>query len=488
MPGLSVPRVRSLTLLLALPACAGGDDSGGTVSATEATGSTSEATTEATETTTTVTTMTTMTTMATTDPTTPTTMSTEVTLTDPTTDTMAVCGNGVVEPGEMCDDGNQAGGDGCEGDCTLLAGGVWWQEEIDGGDMDLDAGHDVAVDEAGNVYVVATTVTMASKSDIFIRKYDPIGVSIWTRTYDGGANQNDLGLAIAGDPAGFMVVAGRQTLQGQMGSVSWLSKCDPNGQILWQTTQDAALAIGGLTMFSNTHFIAVGSIKEGMDTNALIRRYDGQPAEVWTATIAGADGGPDSAADVAVNGAGDLFVVGREFTDAASFNAWLARYSPGGQEVWRKSVDGPVAGADWASAVAVSDEGWLVVGGRMDGGPGALGDAWLARYDVDGGEVWSQADDGPTGEDDAIRGLAIDAQGMILAVGHRSAGQGTDAWLRKLSGDGVEIWDDVIDGPGHADDEAVAVAVDGEDNMIAVGTLTITNGFNTDVLLTKRAP
>ncbi|MDI1476522.1 DUF4215 domain-containing protein [Polyangium sp. y55x31] len=34
-----------------------------------------------------------------------------------------VCGDGVVHPGEDCDDGNQIGGDGCESDCTLPPAG-----------------------------------------------------------------------------------------------------------------------------------------------------------------------------------------------------------------------------------------------------------------------------------------------------------------------------------------------------------------------------
>src|SRR5712672_3694155 len=28
-----------------------------------------------------------------------------------------VCGNGIQQPGELCDDGNRANGDGCRGDC-----------------------------------------------------------------------------------------------------------------------------------------------------------------------------------------------------------------------------------------------------------------------------------------------------------------------------------------------------------------------------------
>ena len=32
---------------------------------------------------------------------------------------VARCGDGIVQPGEQCDDGNNVSGDGCESDCTL---------------------------------------------------------------------------------------------------------------------------------------------------------------------------------------------------------------------------------------------------------------------------------------------------------------------------------------------------------------------------------
>jgi len=413
---------------------------------------------------------------------------TDPTDTDPT-DGPAVCGNSVIEPGEMCDDGNNDGGDGCEADCTLLAGEAWWEETIDGGDGELDRGYDVATDAAGNVYIVATLLDPFAKNDIFIRKYDPIGISIWSRNYDGGVNQNDQGVAIAGDDAGFMVVAGRQTLDANSGSVLWLSKCDPNGQILWQTTGAATENIASLAMFSATHFIAGGTVKEGMDTNALLRRYDDQAGELWTATHAGEAGGPDSIASVAVNNAGDIFVAGREFTDTTSFDAWVARYSAGGEEVWSVKVDGPESGADWGSAIAVSEDGWIAVGGRLDLGDAALGDAWLARYSVDGDEVWTQTIDGATSGDDGISGIALTSGGEIVAVGHEEVeGQGRDLWIRKLDADGGELWTRTIDGVGSGDDMAEAVAVDGDDNSVTVGTIAVIDKFDTDVLLVKHAP
>ncbi|MEZ4384285.1 MAG: myxococcus cysteine-rich repeat containing protein [Nannocystaceae bacterium] len=478
---------RSVPLALcAALACAGGSG------ASESDASGDASTTTASTTTTTTTGPTT-----TVDPTemtittTETTQTTEATI-DPTETTTvgpAECGNGIIEPGESCDDGNQVGGDGCEADCTLLAGGEWWRETVDGGDSGLDKGYGVATDAAGNIYIVATVADPLAKSDIFIRKYDAIGVSVWTRNYDGGAAQNDVGVAITGDASGFMIVAGRQTPQGELTTAPWLSKCDPNGQILWQTLGDPAENFAALAMFSASHFVGGGTIKEGMDTNALLRRFDDGGGEVWSATHAGADGGPDAIAAVAVDGAGDIFVVGREFTQATSFDAWVARYSAGGDELWSFTVDGPASGPDWGTAIAAHDDGWIVVGGRQDFGGGEGADAWIARYTSAGDEVWTQLLNGPASGDDAVHGLAIDGAGAIVAVGHQAvAGQGLDAWIQKLDGDGAELWTRTIDGDGSGDDEAAAVAVDSEDNAVTVGTVAVIQDFDTDVLLIKHAP
>lgn len=38
---------------------------------------------------------------------------------------VAVCGNGVIEGTEVCDDNNTANGDGCRSDCTVESGAGW---------------------------------------------------------------------------------------------------------------------------------------------------------------------------------------------------------------------------------------------------------------------------------------------------------------------------------------------------------------------------
>ncbi|MEZ4427433.1 MAG: DUF4215 domain-containing protein [Nannocystaceae bacterium] len=82
---------------------------------------------------------TTETTDPTTDSTDPTTETTDSGVTESDTDPAPVCGDGVVEGGEQCDDGNMFNGDGCLDDCTPASCGdgfVWMgMEQCDDGNM-----------------------------------------------------------------------------------------------------------------------------------------------------------------------------------------------------------------------------------------------------------------------------------------------------------------------------------------------------------------
>ena len=66
------------------------------------------------------------------------------------------CGNGVVEPGEVCDDGNWAGGDGCSNDCKSLEvcgnGIIDWEagEECDPPDADAGCSDQCLASDCGN--------------------------------------------------------------------------------------------------------------------------------------------------------------------------------------------------------------------------------------------------------------------------------------------------------------------------------------------------
>ena len=147
------PRAIALFLILAAPAACGGDDETTTTAST-----TDPSTSDASTTTDPTTTEATMTTAGPggtesssdsdatdpTDTTDPTTDPTTDTDTDVTTDPPAVCGDGVVEGDEACDDGNDIDTDECLTTCELAACGDGFLQE---GVEECDDANDIDEDE-----------------------------------------------------------------------------------------------------------------------------------------------------------------------------------------------------------------------------------------------------------------------------------------------------------------------------------------------------
>jgi cysteine-rich repeat protein len=142
---------------LMIGGCSGGDDGGATTGSTSSTSATSEATdpsgttdsTTSDTSTSTSTSTSSSTSMTTDDPSTSTsaettTSTTTSDTTSGTTSDVGVCGDGVVDAGEECDDGNEIDGDACTNNCTIAACGDGAVQEgaegcDDGNEVDGDA-------------------------------------------------------------------------------------------------------------------------------------------------------------------------------------------------------------------------------------------------------------------------------------------------------------------------------------------------------------
>jgi cysteine-rich repeat protein len=88
-------------------------------------------------------------------------------------------------------------------------------------------------------------------------------------------------------------------------------------------------------------------------------------SEVWTRGYGGEDAGNARARGVAVDGSGNVIVVGEEFVVGQNANVWLRKYTPDGEVLWSRGWDGPSSGDDIAYAVAVTPEDDYVVTGEQ---------------------------------------------------------------------------------------------------------------------------
>src|ERR1019366_6461219 len=134
--------------------------------------------------------------------------------------------------------------------------------------------------------------------------------------------------------------------------------------------------------------------------------------------------------------------------------AWVQRYNGPGNE---------------ASAVAVDGSNNVIVTGYSDGG-GYNYDYATIKYSSAGVPLWTNRYNGPGNSDDYGQAVAVDGNGDVIVTGY-SYGTASDLDYAtiKYSSVGVPLWTNRYNGPGNGADYAVAVAVDGSNNVIVTG-------------------
>lgn len=111
---------------------------------------------------------------------------------------------------------------------------------------DKDAGNDIAVDAAGNMYVVGSTNSLGRyDADVFVRKFDPSGSRLLYETYLDSNGTDDAGFGIAVDEVGNAYVTGKFG-DGSLGKGLGVlvAKLNTRGTPLYEVTFGADSAIG----------------------------------------------------------------------------------------------------------------------------------------------------------------------------------------------------------------------------------------------------
>lgn len=382
----------------------------------------------------------------------------------------SVCGNGMLEDGEVCDDADLIGGDGCEADCTssddvqpiwtlehggafgfadcgggvafdsednLILAGIWadeiWVGKYDveyeqlweitypavsgaGGCMDVR----VAVDAADNVGVIGPQDSMGFY-DIFVAKLDADGSELWTDSFAGTYNNTDNAGDIAFDLDGNILLAGE--LRSALEYYSfWVAKLSPDGTLLWSDEY-----AGGASGSNGARGVAadvLGNVwgvgyetPQAFETDVFMRQYDTGGVVIATEAIVGVDANSqDIAYDVAVDGFGDRVVVGtyRAAEGIDNNDAWVRRYV-GGVEQWMTTFDGS-GPYDIAIGVALAPDGTVVTSGVVYDAPGdGLRNRLLAKLDADGTPIWQRRVHESSSE--AWNGVAVASDGRIAVAG-----------------------------------------------------------------------
>jgi len=353
------------------------------------------------------------------------------------------CGDGVVNEGEACDDGNKVNADGCNADCVVSGTPLFTQSyAIPGAEGQYWTG--VRLDDQGNIYVSGIFSVMGQGENGMVAKHDAAGNQVWIKTYNGSAGGQDRFSGVAVDKQGNAVVVGHEVV-----------------------------ADGSLDLF--------------------VRKYGTAGNVVWTSTFAGVAGASEYGYGVAVNAVGDVFVSGSVQTVAGSGSAYdmlVVKFGGAdGKLVWSDTVDSPANNVDEALAVAVDATNGVYLAGYQVGTNGA--DGWVRKYTDEGAKpttAWTQTFNGATNGDDFVNSVAVDSSGNVIAGGAETVGgENQNTWLRKYDPAGATLWTDTYNDAAKGFDSLYGVAVDASGNIAVTGYESLADG-SSDIWTRKYGP
>jgi len=210
--------------------------------------------------------------------------------------------------------------------------------------------------------------------------------------------------------------------------------------------------------------------------DAFLAKVDSAGTPLWTKQLGTSVA--DRSHSVAADDAGNAFITGETYgvlgsASAGSADAFVTKYDLSGGPVWTQQFG--TLTLDIGRSVTVDGGGNILVGGWTDGslgGPHAGGeDAFVAKVDSSGGLLWTRQLG--TASRDAANSVAIDSAGNAWVCGRTSGDLGgpsageRDAFLAKVDTDGNVLWTGQL---GTISTEAGdSVALDAADNVFISG-------------------
>jgi uncharacterized delta-60 repeat protein len=337
------------------------------------------------------------------------------------------------------------------------SGDLAWQRVYNGSGNGQDAYYAAAAAPKGGVYAAGTT--LRSTADFLIVRYDANGQLVWRRAWDDPTAGVDVVEAVAGAPGGGLVVAGLAGVSPT--EVIAVARYSAAGKRLWvrlyqdagvdqQYTQKVAVDAAGNVYVLAQRFATVTRY------DIVLLKYSPAGKRRWVRRYV--TPGDDFAYGMALDARGDVYLTGvtpgTNGTDALTL-----KYSPSGTRRWARLYDGPAGGDDAAGAIAVTGAGTAYVAGDATG-ISTGSDAVVLKYTSAGALRWSRFQSGAGAQDDGYQGIALAANGDVVATGGEfSATTANDVLTVRLSPGGHTRWARLYNGPDNFADNGSLVGV-----------------------------
>lgn len=373
---------------------------------------------------------------------------------------------------------------------AVVAQNQVWSDQI--GTTSSDEVNGVAPDDAGGFYLTGETwgdlaAVNAGFNDPWLARYDAGGNQTWIRQFSFAGNNFESSTFAAADGAGGAFIGGARCNATCSAVRAWFSHYDGAGNEMWSSTlpggsgsdgvrTGAAAPAGGLYVGGGTENSLSGPNAGSSD--AWFARYDSAGNQVWIRQFGTTEN--DQVVGSTPDSVGGVYLCGQVSNNGGGLgDAWLARYDSAGNELWKFQFS---SGALTSAASVCGDgTGGVYVSGFTTislGGQPTIGgtDAFVARYDSAGTEIWTRII-GTTSGDDATS-VAPNGSGGVYVNGKSTTNTGgnfhDDVWLVRFDAVGNETWS--ADFATDFGDEPGGVAADGSGGVFVSGSTLGTIG------------
>jgi uncharacterized delta-60 repeat protein len=352
-------------------------------------------------------------------------------------------------------------------------------------------GNDVAnsvVQTSDGGYIVAGYTNSfggVSSYDAWIVKLNATGGIVWQKTY-GGKN-SEIAHSIQQTSDGGYIVAGSTTSFGAGGVDAWIFRLNSTGGIIWQKTYGGTgtpdLA-NSIQQTSDGGFIVAGTTTPfGNSSDLWVLKPNSNGGVSWQKTFGGA--ADDYGSSVRQTPDGGYAVAGYTYSFGAGLSdAWVLKLRANGGLQWQRTYGG--SNYDFASSIASTTSGTLVVAGYTSSFGAGSEDGWVLNVNATNGRLIWQKTYGGSG-DDQFRSIEQTSDGGYIVAGEtNSFGAGeADVWLLKLGSNGNTVWQSTYG--GAVADIAYAAEQTSDGGFVVAGSTYSfgDKGGHTDVWILK---
>jgi hypothetical protein len=354
-----------------------------------------------------------------------------------------------------------------------------WRQVINGTAVVVSQATAVRTDDAGDVVAAGIGVNTGTGFGPAVVKFDGVsGTELWRQSIKGTANGADIVRSVAVDSFRNVVVTGYTFNERRWGDFTVVKLDGASGTELWRQiirgTGYGASEAAEVTVDGKGDVLAVGfTVNAGTGGDFTVVKFDGlSGAELWRTVISGnAAFSFDLAHAVTVDSTGNVVAAGYIVNSGTQDDFFVVKLDgASGAELWRQVINGSASGRDQARAVAVDARGDVVGAGFIV--DIARADFFVVKFDgVTGAELWRQVIKGTANGADLASAVTVDADGNVIAAGStENTLTGADFTVVKFDGTtGAELWRKVINGTANDTDAAFAVTVDAAGDVVAVG-------------------